>query len=110
MGAFQTLWFGLGHLEIFSGFGVFSGGVVSADDEKLIAAFATARNRPRLNVFWVGVGGLDRNRTFARRLDAALTKANIAHKYIESERDGHTWPFWRRSLADFLPLLFTKGR
>jgi enterochelin esterase-like enzyme len=42
------------------------------------------------------------NRQFTRYLDAQ----GVTVAYSETPDVGHVWPFWRQSLADFLPRLF----
>jgi enterochelin esterase-like enzyme len=48
-----------------------------------------------------GDGLVTTNRDFA----AALTAKNVRHTYVETEGN-HSWPIWRRYLADFVPLIF----
>ena len=41
-----------------------------------------------------------------KQLDQQLTQAGIKHVYYESQGTAHEWLTWRRSLHEFLPLLF----
>jgi S-formylglutathione hydrolase FrmB len=45
---------------------------------------------------------IDVHRQFKQYLDATGVKGT----YTEVPDTGHVWPFWRQSLADFVPLLF----
>jgi enterochelin esterase-like enzyme len=106
MGAFQALWFGLDHPELFRALAVLSGGVVDAAGAEQVTRYA-ARKQPA-NPLRVAIGSRDRNLPFARRLDDSLTAHAIPHEFVIVPDAGHTWPFWRRQLADLLPTLFQK--
>jgi enterochelin esterase-like enzyme len=58
-----------------------------------------------LKLFWVACGKKDflfqRNNEF----NALLKSKGIQHEYLETEGD-HSWPVWRRYLAEFAPKLF----
>ena len=45
----------------------------------------------------------------ARQLDDLLKQKNIRHVFLETEGN-HSWPVWRRYLAQFAPLLFQEMR
>jgi len=107
-GAFQALWYGLDHPELFSGIGVFSGGVIDENGENQIARFA-GKKQPVAPI-WVAIGERDRNLPFARRLDRVLTTSNLPHEFRIVPGAGHTWPFWRQELAEMLPALFPKAK
>lgn len=104
MGAFQALWYGLDHPELFGGIGVLSGGTVDEAGDSQVARFA--QKNLGVNPFWVAIGERDMNLPFARRLDRSLTENRIEHEFVVRKDSGHTWPFWRQSLADLLPKLF----
>lgn len=103
-GAFQALWYGLDHPELFGAIGEFSGGMRDETGESQVARFA-AKKLP-MNPFWVSIGARDMNLPFARRLDQSLTKNNLPHEFRLIPGAGHTWPFWRQELAELLPKLF----
>jgi enterochelin esterase family protein len=104
MGAFQALWYGLDHPELYGGIAVLSGGVVDETGELQVTRFA--EKKLPVNPFWLAIGDRDRNLPFARRLDQSLTSNKIAHQLSIAPDSGHTWPFWRQALADLLPNLF----
>jgi enterochelin esterase-like enzyme len=103
-GAFQALWYGLDHPELFGAIGEFSGGVVDEKGESQVARFA--EKKLSMNPFWASIGERDMNLPFARRLDQSLTKNNLPHQFRLIPGAGHTWPFWRQELAELLPKLF----
>jgi enterochelin esterase family protein len=102
---------GLKHLEIFSQLGMFSsagsGGGDFATRYPQLAADPKGTNA-RLEVFWIGVGQQDPLDKAAKDFDAALTKLQIKHTFLDRE-GGHVWPVWRWCLSQFAPLLFKKG-
>jgi enterochelin esterase family protein len=118
MGGMQTFHVTLGHLDLFSSIGGFSGAagpLTFGDRGKLDpktdfggvfadpAAFAR-----RVRLLWLGVGTAEpeRMRNGIRSLHASLTEAGIAHVYQESEGTDHEWQTWRRNLQDFSSRLF----
>jgi enterochelin esterase-like enzyme len=104
MGAFQALWYGLDHPEVYGGIAVLSGGVVDPKGEVQVTRFAE-RKLP-MKPFFVAIGDRDRNMPFARRLDQTLTRNQIEHQFSIAPDSGHTWPFWRQALVGLLPQLF----
>ena len=107
-GAFQALWYGLDHPELFGGIGEFSGGVVDEKGESQVARFA--QKKLKIDPFWTSIGERDMNLPFARRLDQTLTKNGLPHQFRLVPGAGHTWPFWRQELAELLPKLFPAVR
>jgi enterochelin esterase-like enzyme len=101
---------GLKHLELFSGFGMFSaaggGGADFATRYPALAADAKGTNE-KIDVFWIGCGTDDPLDKGARTFDAELTKLQITHAYA-NRAGGHVWPVWRWALSEFAPLLFQK--
>jgi enterochelin esterase-like enzyme len=108
-GGAATFNVGLKHLEVFSQFGLFSaaGGGDFAGRYPQLAADAKGTNA-KIDVFWIGCGQQDPLDKQAKDLDAALTKAQIRHTYVDRD-GGHVWPVWRWALSEFAPLLFKKG-
>jgi enterochelin esterase family protein len=100
---------GIKHLELFSGFGLFSSaGLNTSLSTKYpeLAADPKAANA-KINVLWIGCGVEDPLNAPARALDQELTKLQIKHGYVERP-GGHVWPVWRWALAEFAPQLFQK--
>ncbi|MDE6741166.1 MAG: esterase [Muribaculaceae bacterium] len=116
MGGIQTLNTGIPNLDKFAYLGVFSSGWfanpnpfgVQMDSEKyydLLSKNKEAFN-DGLKVFWLSMGGkediaYENCRVMRDRFD----KIGIKYDYFETP-GGHTWPVWRESLYNFVPLIF----
>jgi enterochelin esterase-like enzyme len=72
-----------------------------------VLADAAGTNK-KLDMLWIGVGKDDPVRARAKELSETLTSIGISHKYYETD-GGHTYPVWRKLLAETAPLLFKKG-
>ncbi|MBV9868962.1 MAG: family 43 glycosylhydrolase [Abitibacteriaceae bacterium] len=115
MGGMQSFVIGLGHLDLFSSIGGFSGGgggFGGGDfDPKTahngVMADAEAFNK-KVHVLWLGIGTTEPQRMYdsVHNYHLALDKAGIKHVYYESPGTSHEWLTWRRSLHEFAPLLF----
>ena len=105
MGGGHALHTGLRHLETFGSIGSFSAGLMSREGLAETFRDGDAVNG-KLKLFWIACGKKDflfeRNQQFV----ALLKEKGIRHTWLETEGD-HSWPVWRRYLADFAPLLFT---
>jgi enterochelin esterase family protein len=105
MGGGQSLSLGLNHPEVFAWVGAFSSAVFEPERTLAKAFDNPEETNDRLRLFWIACGKqdflMDRNREF----DAALKKHGIRHEFHETEGN-HSWPVWRRYLAQFAPLLF----
>jgi len=117
MGGMQTYQITLGHLDLFSYIGGFSGagGMLVLGNRKLDpktdyngvfadpAAFAK-----KVHLLWLGVGTNEpeRMRAGLQRLHTSLLEANIQHVFYESPGTDHEWQTWRRDLKDFAQRLF----
>jgi enterochelin esterase-like enzyme len=107
MGGGHSLYTGLHHLDTFSWIGAFSAGVPGPDQLATLFANPDGVNH-QLKLFWIACGKNDFLIARNRELDAKLTENGIRHTWTESEGD-HSWPVWRRYLADFAPLLFNEA-
>lgn len=106
MGGFQSIAIGVGHLELFSRIGSFSGGVRSDDGyEKTLGPLLA--DPQKLKLFWIACGKEDSLFESNRKLDEWLTRQKISHTFRVTE-GAHTWRNWRRYLYDFIPLLFPR--
>ncbi len=104
MGGGQSLHVGLNHLDRFAWVGAMSAAV--PDAEAVSAALADAKStNKKLRKLWIAIGKddflLSRNKTF----DELLTSRGIQHQYQITAGD-HSWPVWRRYLAEFAPQVF----
>jgi enterochelin esterase family protein len=108
MGGGHSLYTGLQHLDAFAWIGAFSAGVPGQD--RLGQLFTNPENiNQKLKLLWIACGKNDFLIPRNRDLDAYLTEKGIRHTWTETEGD-HSWPVWRRYLADFAPLLFDEGK
>ncbi len=104
MGGGQSLTIGLNHLDKFAWVGGFSASVPSKETVAGSLSNADATNR-KLKLLWIACGKndflLQRNETFITQ----LKESNIRHEWRLTEGD-HSWPVWRKYLAEFVPKLF----
>ena len=104
MGGGQSLGVGLNHLDKFASVGAMSAATPNA--EAVSAALADPeKTNKQLKLFWIAIGKddflLNRNKQF----DELLTAKGIQHTYKVTEGN-HSWPVWRRYLAEFAPMIF----
>ncbi|HEY9175065.1 MAG TPA: alpha/beta hydrolase-fold protein [Verrucomicrobiae bacterium] len=104
MGGGQSLTIGLNHLDKFASVGGFSASVPAKDTVASALNDANATNR-KLKLLWIACGKndflLQRNETFI----ALLKENNVRHEWQLTDGD-HSWPVWRKYLAEFAPRLF----
>jgi enterochelin esterase-like enzyme len=108
MGGGHSLYTGFRHLDSFAWIGAFSAGVPGQDQMAELFSNAESANQ-KLKLFWIACGKSDFLIERNRQMDALLKEKGIRHSWIETEGD-HSWPVWRRYLADFAPLLFVDGK
>lgn len=103
MGGGHTIYTGFRHSDLFHALGIFSPGVPRDLD---VAAL-----HPKIPLVWIACGDIDSTVNYARVKTWAegLAKADVPAKFT-TYSGAHTWPVWRVSLADFVPLLFRNGR
>lgn len=104
MGGGQSLSVGLNHLDKFAWLGAMS--AATPDEAAVAKAFEKADDtNKKLKLFWIAIGKDDfllrRNEDF----DKLLASKGIKHTYKITEGN-HSWPVWRRYLAEFVPMLF----
>jgi enterochelin esterase family protein len=99
-----SLFVGLNALYRFSAIGAFSSGGLGED---LPAQFQKLDKTAsgKLKLFWVSCGVDDRLIEGNRNVVAFLQSRGLKVKLREGP-GAHTWMVWRRTLAEFLPLLF----
>lgn len=102
---------GLTHPELFSAVGAFSGAIFAAPNMDLSTLYKgaftdVAKFNKNYNVFFLsngteeGLGGM--------ALDAQFDKAGINYTRFVSQGTAHEWLTWRRSLNEFVKLIFKK--
>jgi enterochelin esterase-like enzyme len=104
MGGGHSLTTGLGHLDRFGWIGAFSSAPPASGAVEKALEDSAATNQA-LRLLWIACGQEDfllkRNEEFIAR----LKDKGVKHEWLLTEGD-HSWPVWRRYLADFAPLLF----
>ena len=108
MGGGQSLTVGLGNLDRFAWVGAFSAATPSPEAAQKFLADPAAANT-KLRLLWIAVGQDDFLRQRNEQYEAALKEKGIQHQWQLTEGD-HSWPVWRRYLAEFAPLLFTEAK
>lgn len=103
MGGGEALLVGLNHLDRFGWIGAFSaGGFPPSLDE--VYPNLGERDNARIRLLWIACGKEDRLVEPNRKLTGWLASRGVRHTWIETP-GAHTWPVWRRHLADFVKLL-----
>ena len=100
LGGMQTRSIAPAHLETFAYIGSFSGGSIAPSDLTDEAAF-----KKKVKLVFVSFGEREHATTNKTNVEA-LQKDGINSVYYESPETAHEWETWRRSLAQFAPLLF----
>lgn len=106
MGGAESLYVGLNALNSFAWIGAFSSGGMG---DNLDASFSglDAKANARRRLVWIACGTEDRLIESNRKFRDWLKAKGVEHQYIETP-GAHTWLVWRRYLAEFVPLLFSK--
>lgn len=107
MGSMETKAITLRNLDRFSAIGLFSGATIGKDDVDKIEGFQN-----KVKLVFVSYGSKEVGGT--RRRDPAESVRELkalginAHYYLSPDT-AHEWQTWRRSLKEFVPLLFQDG-
>jgi enterochelin esterase-like enzyme len=106
MGGAETLYTGLNHPERFAWIGSFSAG---GEEQDFAVAFPKleAKVNEQLRLLWIACGTEDRLIESNRKFKDWLKTKGVTFTPIETS-GAHTWLVWRRNLAEFASLLFTK--
>jgi enterochelin esterase family protein len=106
MGGGQALHVGLNHLDRFAWVGAMSAAIPETNAVASVLDNARRTNQ-KLRLFWIAIGKddflLNRNEQF----HSLLESKGIRHTYQVTEGN-HSWPVWRKYLAEFAPLVFQK--
>lgn len=103
MGGGESLLVGLNHLETFAWIGAFSAGGGAGKPEEVYQGLSE-RDNARIRLLWIACGKDDRLVTANRQFVDWLKTKQVRHTWVETE-GAHTWPVWRRYLAEFTKLL-----
>jgi enterochelin esterase family protein len=107
MGGGQALVIGLNHPERFAWVGGFSAAVADPATSISAALADPKATGQALRLIWIACGTDDRLIENARRFSAALNEKGIRHEF-QATYGNHSWPVWRRYLAEFVPRLFVE--
>jgi len=66
---------------------------------------ADPKANQKLKLLWIGIGKDDFLLSANQEFDELLKKHDLKHEFVVTEGN-HSWPVWRRYLAQFAPLLF----
>jgi enterochelin esterase-like enzyme len=100
MGGMQTHTTTMAHLDKFSHIGLLSGGSIATSEIKDPAEF-----KKQVKLVFFSNGSVENGATSKANVEE-LKKAGIHAVFYESPRTAHEWLTWRRSLHEFVPLLF----
>lgn len=107
MGAGQAMRIGLGHLDLFSAVGAFSGGARNFDKATSFSGVFNdvKKLNNELKLFWIGCGYLDNGYQNIKQFHQNLDKYGVNH--VWHEMDGsHEWQVWRQNLYEFAQRVF----
>jgi enterochelin esterase-like enzyme len=99
MGADQAATIGLGHLDLFSAIGAFSGNGIQ------LGTHTPDELNTKLQAFMISVGRQDPAFGRNQQTSQSFDQQNINHIFLTPD-GGHIWPVWQLSIAQFTPLLF----
>ncbi len=105
MGGQQSMVIGLRHPELFAWVGGMSTGVREVEQ-----TFGDITKDPKpinksLKLCWFACGVDDQLIGPNRKMHEIFNERHIKHEFVETSGN-HSWPVWRRYLADFAPRLF----
>jgi len=105
MGAFQSMFTGLRHLEHFAWVTGMSGYVPDVEKACAKALKDPEGTNATLRLFWHQIGRDDFLLPEQRKFEAVLEEHHIQRPFKVTDGD-HSWPVWRGYLGELLPLLF----
>jgi enterochelin esterase family protein len=107
MGGNQALLVGLNHRDLFS-YVVGMSSAIREPQEPLSPFWADPVGaKTPLRLLWLGIGKDDFLLPENRAFHAMLSDKKVPHEYLETAGN-HSWPVWRRYLADLAPRLFQR--
>jgi len=109
MGGEQSLLFGLNGPDRFAWIGAFSSGGLKNIDFNQKFPDANEKVNHRLRLLWISCGKEDELFASNQKFEQWLNTKGIAHTWVEKP-GRHSFLVWRRSLAEFAPLLFQDNR
>ncbi|MGE5609975.1 MAG: esterase [Bacillota bacterium] len=107
MGGGQSLTIGLNHPELFGWVGGFSSAVFQPENTLASALADPKAVNEKFKLIWIGCGKDDFLIQNNRQFSELLTQRGIRHELVITEGN-HSWPIWRRYLAQIAPKLFVE--
>ena len=104
MGGGQSLTIGLNHLDRFAWVGGFSASAPGKEAVASALSDADTTNQ-KLKLLWIGIGKDDFLRQRNEEFIAMLGEKKIHYEWHLTEGN-HSWPIWRKYLAQLAPKLF----
>ncbi len=106
MGGGQSLTVGMNHPELFAWVGGMS--AAAPETNAVSAALADSKSMNKnLKLLWIAIGKDDFLLSRNDQFHESLTAKGIRHTYKVTEGN-HSWPVWRKYLAEFAPMVFQK--
>lgn len=107
MGGMQSQKIALHHTDLFAWLGIFSGGLVVADDEEdyRYLLYQKAAFEEKMKLLFVSCGKQDAFyvKTLENTEDVKAHGVPVVSYFAEGR---HDWNFWRRSVVEFLQIIF----
>jgi enterochelin esterase-like enzyme len=104
MGGGQSLSVGLNHIDRFAWVGGMSASAPETNSISSVFADVKATNK-KLKLLWIAIGKDDFLLNRNKPLDEALTASGVTHTFKITDGN-HSWPVWRKYLAEFAPMVF----
>lgn len=110
-GGKETFDIALTNLDKFSYIGAFSGAIFGVSEQSLDKIYNGAFADPaafnqKVHALFISMGSEENFQ--CKAISEMLTKRGIKNTYYDSPGTHHEWLTWRRSLNEFIPLLFKK--
>jgi enterochelin esterase family protein len=108
MGGGHTIYTGFSHPELFSALGIFSPGLPRDFDQKFHSVLEDPKAfNAKVKMVWIACGDIDTTVHYPRiKTWAESLKQHGIPETFHTYPGAHTWPVWRISLTNFVPLLF----
>ena len=111
MGGGHTIYTGFSHPDLFGALGIFSPGLPRDFDAKFQSILQDPKAfNSKVRLTWIACGDNDTTVQYPRiKAWAESLKEHGIDESFHTYAGAHTWPVWRMSLTDFVPLLFTRN-
>jgi enterochelin esterase-like enzyme len=112
MGGGHTLYTGFRHPELFHALGAFSPGLPRDLEGQVPSVVPDPKAwNTKVGLLWIACGDQDHTVQYERvKAWADSLPQHGIHATFHTYAGAHTWPVWRQSLTEFVPLLFTDER